>query len=85
MSFFLLLPRCVVHLAFLSQQSHTPTVGKVWPPQPVVFPDFSNPAAADWWRVNIAEWFQQGVRAEGLWIDMNEPSNFGVVDFRKLF
>jgi len=38
---------------------------KVWPPQPVVFPDFTNPASAAWWQQNIQTWFALGVKADG--------------------
>lgn len=50
-----------------------PYVGEVWP-GPAVFPDFSAPAARDWWSAQVPRTLDAGVR--GLWIDMNEPSNF---------
>jgi alpha-glucosidase len=52
----------------------TPVIGKVWPGY-TAFPDFSNPAAAQYWQDYIGE-FLQTVAIDGLWIDMNEVSNF---------
>jgi alpha-glucosidase (family GH31 glycosyl hydrolase) len=51
---------------------------RVWPPQPVAFPDFTNVTGTHpWWQSSIQRWLQSsGARASGLWIDMNEPSAF---------
>ena len=45
------------------------------------FPDFTNPVTRDWWVKHIKEW-RKVVEWDGIWIDMNEPSNFdhGSVD-----
>ncbi|CAF3499233.1 unnamed protein product [Rotaria sp. Silwood1] len=48
--------------------------GKVWPGV-TVFPDFTNPNATEWWT-KIASDFHDIVPFDGMWIDMNEPSNF---------
>ncbi len=47
--------------------------GYVWP-GPSVFPDFTSPAARDWWAAQIAAPLASGVR--GIWLDVNEPTNF---------
>ncbi|MDQ3486203.1 MAG: glycoside hydrolase family 31 protein [Acidobacteriota bacterium] len=52
----------------------------VWPskaeksPGPSVFPDFSKPAARDWWGGLYAPLVKAGVA--GIWNDMNEPAVF---------
>jgi alpha-glucosidase (family GH31 glycosyl hydrolase) len=48
--------------------------GKVWPGY-TAFPDWFAPNASSWWREQIAG-FLHGVPYDGLWIDMNEISNF---------
>jgi alpha-glucosidase len=49
--------------------------GDVWPGRSV-FPDFSAPRVRAWWASWVAESVRTGIR--GAWIDMNEPSVFGV-------
>jgi lysosomal alpha-glucosidase len=49
-------------------------VGKVWPGS-TVFPDFTNPNTTKWWT-DLAMKFHDQVKYDGIWIDMNEPSNF---------
>ncbi|XP_064607330.1 maltase-glucoamylase-like [Liolophura sinensis] len=51
-------------------------LGYVWPKGKTVFPDFLNPKARDVWKQLIAEQHKI-LEFDGLWIDMNEPSNFG--------
>uniref|UniRef100_A0A8C4TP45 Lysosomal alpha-glucosidase n=1 Tax=Erpetoichthys calabaricus TaxID=27687 RepID=A0A8C4TP45_ERPCA len=58
---------------FITNQTG-PLIGKVWP-GPTAFPDFTNPETQRWWTENIKE-FHAKVAFDGLWIDMNEPSNF---------
>lgn len=48
--------------------------GKVWPGT-TVFPDFFHPEAFAYWAGQIFD-FQQVAAFDGLWIDMNEISNF---------
>ncbi|XP_042515558.1 alpha-glucosidase-like [Macadamia integrifolia] len=52
----------------------TEYLGKVWPGN-VYFPDFLNPAADTFWEGEISA-FHQRLPFDGLWIDMNELSNF---------
>ncbi|XP_016047998.1 lysosomal alpha-glucosidase isoform X2 [Erinaceus europaeus] len=59
---------------FITNDTGQPLVGKVWP-GPSVFPDFTNPETLNWWQDMVAEFHAQ-VPFDGMWIDMNEPSNF---------
>ncbi|CAF3707781.1 unnamed protein product [Rotaria socialis] len=54
--------------------STEPITGQVWPGL-TVFPDFTNASTIEWWT-NIAATFHDIVPFDGIWIDMNEPSNF---------
>uniref|UniRef100_A0A8C9FCH6 alpha-glucosidase n=1 Tax=Pavo cristatus TaxID=9049 RepID=A0A8C9FCH6_PAVCR len=46
----------------------------VWPGE-AVFPDFTNPECTSWW-VEECRLFYNTVPYDGIWIDMNEVSNF---------
>lgn len=51
-----------------------PLIGSVWPGW-TVYPDFTSPNTTKWWAVQ-AKLFHDEIPFDGLWIDMNEPSNF---------
>lgn len=55
------------------EQGGSPYVGEVWP-GPASFPDFTSPAARTYWSSLVPRITDAGVA--GLWIDMNEPSDF---------
>lgn len=59
---------------FITNGTGQPLVGKVWPGL-TVFPDFTNPETFSWWY-DMAKDFHDKVPFDGMWIDMNEPSNF---------
>ncbi len=60
--------------AYVKYPDGSTYIGEVWPGK-VGFPDYSNPVTRKWWGGLIADWHQEGIA--GIWIDMNEPSNFG--------
>ncbi|XP_023943478.1 sorting nexin-14 [Bicyclus anynana] len=60
---------------FIKNSSDQPFVGKVWNPVSTVWPDFTHPKAFDYWRDMMMD-FHEKVKYDGVWIDMNEPSNF---------
>ncbi|XP_077986810.1 lysosomal alpha-glucosidase-like [Glandiceps talaboti] len=49
-------------------------IAKVWPGD-TVFPDFTNPATHQWWEKQASK-FHEFIDFDGIWNDMNEPSNF---------
>ncbi|MBM3319561.1 MAG: DUF5110 domain-containing protein [Candidatus Eisenbacteria bacterium] len=55
----------------------SPYTGRVWPGE-CVFPDFTLPAARDWWANLVADFLARGIG--GVWVDMNEPAVFDVWD-----
>ncbi|KAM5135364.1 lysosomal alpha-glucosidase-like [Mantella aurantiaca] len=59
---------------FITNGTGQPLVGKVWPGL-TVFPDFTNPETFSWWY-DMSKAFHDKVPFDGMWIDMNEPSNF---------
>ncbi|KAL3875953.1 hypothetical protein ACJMK2_033851 [Sinanodonta woodiana] len=59
---------------FVKDFNGSPIVGVVWPGK-TVFPDWTHPNVSDYW-FRQASRFHQQIPYDGLWIDMNEPSNF---------
>uniref|UniRef100_U3KHM3 P-type domain-containing protein n=1 Tax=Ficedula albicollis TaxID=59894 RepID=U3KHM3_FICAL len=59
---------------FLNTTKGQPLIGQVWPGF-TAFPDFSNPDTHQWWLENLQHFYAH-VPFDGVWIDMNEPSNF---------
>ncbi|XP_054724424.1 lysosomal alpha-glucosidase-like [Uloborus diversus] len=56
-------------------------IGKVWTSGTLVYPDFSNPTTVSYWTRQFKN-LHDIIKFDGVWIDMNEPSNFvdGSVD-----
>ncbi|VDL71286.1 unnamed protein product [Nippostrongylus brasiliensis] len=52
-------------------------LGNVWPPKNTAMPDFLDPTnnTLNWW-IGEYQRFHSIVEFDGVWIDMNEPSNF---------
>ncbi|ELK15857.1 Sucrase-isomaltase, intestinal [Pteropus alecto] len=42
----------------------------------VGFPDFLRNSTAEWWEREIIDFYNNQMKFDGLWIDMNEPSSF---------
>ena len=59
---------------FVKNSSGGLLVGRVWPDL-TVYPDFFHPNASSYWEKQIRR-FHGNISFDGLWIDMNEPSNF---------
>ncbi|RLN95484.1 hypothetical protein BBJ28_00023001 [Nothophytophthora sp. Chile5] len=59
---------------FIKATDGEPYVGRVWPGT-TVFPDFLHPKATEYWEEQL-RLTHQSFAFDGLWIDMNELSNF---------
>uniref|UniRef100_A0A8D0G2F7 P-type domain-containing protein n=1 Tax=Sphenodon punctatus TaxID=8508 RepID=A0A8D0G2F7_SPHPU len=59
---------------FINSTQGKPLIGQVWPGL-TAFPDFSNLDTHQWWLENL-NLFYKHVPFDGIWIDMNEPSDF---------
>lgn len=56
------------------RSSKTQYVGKVWPGE-VNFVDYLHPNASTYWESQLDRLYQK-IPFSGVWLDMNEPSNF---------
>ena len=54
--------------------SDEPLEGVVWPGK-TVYPDFMSANSSAWWEKQLRR-YREKVKFDGVWIDMNEPSNF---------
>lgn len=59
---------------YINTSAGVPYDGAVWPGE-TVWPDFLNPATPGWWKSTLQMWHDK-LAYDGMWIDMNEPSNF---------
>jgi len=62
---------------FLKTPNNELFLGAVWPGL-CAFPDFLRSDVRNLWSSYIAKWIKQGV--DGIWLDMNEPSIFLMLD-----
>lgn len=61
---------------FIHNPDGSEYVGQVWPGY-TVFPDWFNPNTTVWWTESLTNWTDiYGVKFDGIWLDMNEPSSF---------
>lgn len=60
--------------AYLKNVDGSPLAAKVWPGQ-VVLPDFGDPRMRELWSEFQRAWLLEN-QLDGIWNDMNEPSNF---------
>lgn len=68
--------------AFCRNPNGDEFTGLVWPGE-TVFPDFSLPAARDWWAKHVKKFAALGF--DGAWLDMNDPSTGSVLCTDMLF
>ncbi|KZV94354.1 glycoside hydrolase family 31 protein, partial [Exidia glandulosa HHB12029] len=66
---------------FIKMNNGSVTRGRVWPGD-TYFPDWFAENTQDWWTQNLKDWHDSGVSFSGIWLDMNEASNFcdGICD-----
>jgi alpha-glucosidase (family GH31 glycosyl hydrolase) len=66
---------------WIKRPDGTPMIGAVWPGR-VYFPDFSRNSTREWWTYLLTK-FKSLIDYDGIWIDMNEPANWGVGDMEE--
>ncbi|XP_071510130.1 lysosomal alpha-glucosidase-like isoform X1 [Diadema antillarum] len=59
---------------FIKTEDGKVFIGQVWPGD-TAFPDWFHPNTSSWWET-LAQKFHDTVDFDGMWLDMNEPSNF---------
>ncbi|MBW0538014.1 hypothetical protein O181_077729, partial [Austropuccinia psidii MF-1] len=64
---------------FLKEKDASIYKGLVWPGL-TAYPDWFHPNAESYWINEISQFFHinQGIDIDGIWIDMNEPTNFAL-------
>ncbi|KAF1994986.1 glycoside hydrolase family 31 protein [Amniculicola lignicola CBS 123094] len=62
---------------FFKNADGTDYLGVQWPGV-VAWPDWLNPATQDWWTDQFLNYYdpEEGIDIDGIWVDMNEASNF---------
>ena len=64
---------------FVNGLDQKPYLAQVWP-GPCYFPDFLHPNAGGWWADQFSSFHSNVLPFDGIWIDMNEVSNFCNLD-----
>eukprot|EP01137_Pigoraptor_chileana_P037623 Opistho-2@34981 len=64
-----------MNVFIMKETENTAVVGKVWPGA-THFPDFLHPNASEYWQTSLAQFHSSLVQFDGVWLDMNEVSNF---------
>jgi len=59
---------------FIKTDAGDTFIGQVWPDD-AAFPDWFSENTASWWGKQLSNFYDQ-VKFDGLWLDMNEASNF---------
>eukprot|EP00743_Colponemidia_sp_Colp-15_P001390 GILK01001525.1.p1 GENE.GILK01001525.1~~GILK01001525.1.p1 ORF type:complete len:894 (-),score=148.33 GILK01001525.1:161-2842(-) len=63
------------NIYLMNPSGEKPLLAKVWPGY-AVYPDFFHPNTTAYWSGQLAGLYESGVEFDGLWLDMNEVSNF---------
>lgn len=67
---------------FIKHPNGEEFIGEVWP-GPTVFPDWSSPNVTKWWQKCFDD-YRKIAKYDGIWLDMNEPSNFKTTQDKSL-